>query len=121
MTIAFPGAMAAALEIRIVGVWPPLHFLRARPLAGSSAASMADILGTFGAKGADIRILWVFLLDIDKLSTLDTCNLDSIAVATCPAMRFVLPVHKLVALPGTPLDSLVCLRGPLVCPGTACM
>jgi len=113
--------MATALEIGIVGVWAPLNFLGTCPLAGSCATSMGHVLGAFWAKGADIGILWVFLLDIDKLTTTETCNLDSIAVTTCVAMRFVLVIHELVALPRPPLDFLPLLRSPLVCTGTTSM
>jgi len=111
--------VATTVEIGVVGVWAPLNFLGTCPLAGSCATSMGHVLGTFGAKGADVGILWVFLLDVDKLTTTDTCNLDSVAVTTCVAMRSDLVVHELVAIPRPPLDSLPLLRGPLVCTGTA--
>merc|ERR1719183_3396598 len=111
--------MTTTLEICIVGVWPPLNFLCTCPLTGSRAASMAHVLDTFGAEGANVGILWVSLLDIDKLRTRDACDLDDIAVTTCPAMLFVLVVHELVAFPRSPLDSLPLLCSPLPCTGTA--
>jgi len=113
--------MATLLEIGVVGVGAPLNFLGTCPLTGSLATGMADVLGTFGAKGADVGLLWVFFLDIDKLSTTDTCNLDSIAITTCEAMLFVLVVHELVAIPRPPLDFLPLLRSPLIRTSTASM
>jgi len=116
IAIAFPSAMAATLEVGIVGVWSPLNFLRACPLTSSSATGMLDILEAFWTERADIGILWVFLLDVDKFGASNTSNLDNIAVAACITMRFDLVVHELIALPRPPLDFLPLLRSPLICP-----
>jgi len=118
IAITFTRAVATSLEVGVVGVWAPLNFLGTCPLAGSCATSMGHVLGTFGAEGADVGILWVSLLDINKLSSTDTCNLDSIAVTTCPAMLLVLLVHELVAIPRPPLDFLPLLRSPPFCAST---
>jgi len=119
IAVAFTSAMATTLEIGVVGVWAPLNLLGTCPLTGSCATSMACVRIATGAEGANVGILWVFLLDVDKLNTTDACNFDNIAVTTCPAMMFVLVVHELVAFPRAPLDFLPLLRSPLICTPTA--
>jgi len=113
--------MASTLQVWVVAVRTPLHFLCASPLTSSFSTSVRDIGSAFGAERAGISILWVLLLDVNESVTTLACNLDDVAIAACPAMRLVLPVHELIAIPRAPLNFLIGPGSPLLGPGTTSM